>query len=707
MAKTYESNYIMMNYVKYIIILFIAGIAELEAQQAGVTADSALLKQVELQEIVIKASKDNVTFKTIPASVSVISSTGIADNEIQSLSDISSAAPNFFMPEYGSKLTSPVYIRGIGSRINSPSVGLYVDYVPYFEKAAFDFDFFDIKRIEILRGPQGTLFGRNTMGGIVNIVTKSPMDYQGSHINLSAGNFGSYALNGGHYGRINDRFGYSAALNYIHNNGFYTNNYSGEKVDRLDSYGFRNRMIYEISGKLTIENIAGFELSRQGGYPYAIFNDSLNKAEEINYNQYSSYNRSLFSDALIVRYSGRGYEITATGAYQYLDDIQTIDQDFTADSLYFITQDQNQHMLSQEIIARSTGSTNYKWLFGAYGFFQLFDNAVDVEAYAQNMQYLKKYDHKINGAALFHQSSLNNFPVKNLTLTAGIRIDLEKDQLKYYYDRTLRGNYSVMADTLYPSLHSLEIIPRFAASYQINRTNIYLVAARGYKTGGFNSTFERPEDLTFNPEFSWNYETGIKTSLFNNRLFADMALFYIDWKNQQIYQTVPSGRGSMLKNAGHSVSRGGELSLKTSPLKGFDFMLSYGFTNARFITYSLNDIINYNNNLLPYVPVHTLALQAGKSISFNDSRILDAIKINLLYRGAGKIFWDEENTHSQQYYSITDAKISFIRKLIQVDIWTKNMFGSKYESFYFEALGNKYVQIGKPARIGINLSLKF
>jgi outer membrane receptor protein involved in Fe transport len=194
--------------------------------------------QVELREIVIKASKDNVTYKKIPASVSVISSGNITENQIRNLSEISSAAPNFFMPDYGSKLTSPVYIRGIGSRINTPSVGLYVDYVPYFEKAAFNFDFFDIQRIEILRGPQGTLFGRNTMGGIINIVTTSRMDYNGSHINLSAGNYGTYSINGGHYGRINDRVGYSIALNHLHNDGFYTNAYTGGKVDKLNSYGF-------------------------------------------------------------------------------------------------------------------------------------------------------------------------------------------------------------------------------------------------------------------------------------------------------------------------------------------------------------------------------------------------------------------------------------------------------------------------------------
>jgi iron complex outermembrane recepter protein len=251
----------------------------------------------ELQEIVIKASKDNVTHKTIPASVSVIPSELIKESEIRSLNDLSGTAPNFYMPDYGSKLTSPVYIRGIGSRINSPSVGLYVDYVPYFEKAAFDFDFFDIRRIEVLRGPQGTLFGRNTMGGIVNIVTTSPVDYQGSHINLSAAGYGSYSVNGGHYGKAGDKMAYSIAVNGLHNDGFYTNIFTGNKVDKLNSYGFRTRLIYELSDRFTVENIAGFESSSQGGYPYALFNDSLKAAEEINYNHYSSYDRNLFSDA--------------------------------------------------------------------------------------------------------------------------------------------------------------------------------------------------------------------------------------------------------------------------------------------------------------------------------------------------------------------------------------------------------------------------
>lgn len=677
------------------------------SQESSEMPDTSRWMSKELQEIVIKASKDNVTHKTIPASVSVIPSEMIAESEIKSLNDLSGTAPNFYMPDYGSKLTSPVYIRGIGSRINSPSVGLYVDYVPYFEKAAFDFDFFDIRRIEVLRGPQGTLFGRNTMGGIVNIVTTSPMDYQGSHLNISAGNYGSYSVNAGHYGKAGKKLGYSLAINGLHNDGFYKNIFTGDEVDRLNSYGLRNRLIYEISSKLTIENIAGFESSRQGGYPYSIYNDSLDVAEKINYNQYSSYDRNLFSDALLIRYAGRNFEIMSTTSYQYLDDSQKIDQDFTPDSLFFVIQDSKQHMLSQEIVARASGNARYKWLFGGYAFRQMFDNAVDVDAYAQQMDYLKKYDHRIQGAALFHQSSISDFPFRNMTLTAGVRVDTELDELDYFYDRTLRGNYALLADTVYPELNSFEVLPRFAVNYKLSNSNLYVVVARGYKTGGFNSTFERPEDLRFDPEYSWNYETGIKTSLLNNNVYADLSVFYIDWKNQQIYQTVPSGRGSMLKNAGHSVSKGAEVSLKSAPVKGFDIMVSYGYTDARFVEYTMNDKVSYNGNYLPYVPRHTFSAQAGKTINIPNSGFAEKIRISALYRGAGKIYWEEENLNSQPYYGLLDAKISVVRDWLQFDIWAKNLLNTGYSAFFFEALGNKYVQTGKPAQFGVNLSLKF
>jgi len=207
-------------FISVIIFLLFTGFSNLYAQQNKIRTQSSEMISDTLGDVIIQASKDNSTLREIPAAVSIISAKTIFDNGISSISDVTAIVPNFYMPDYGSKLTSPLYIRGIGSRINAPSIGLYVDHVPYFEKAAFDFDFFDIERIEVLRGPQGTQYGRNTMGGIVNVVTKSPLDYQGTNFNLMHGTYGTYSFNAGHYGKINDALGYSFAVNYLHNDGF-------------------------------------------------------------------------------------------------------------------------------------------------------------------------------------------------------------------------------------------------------------------------------------------------------------------------------------------------------------------------------------------------------------------------------------------------------------------------------------------------------
>ncbi len=136
------------------------------------------MKHYKLDEITIKSPKYNRNIFEIPAAATMLPERFIENNKVENLTDISGMVPNFFMPDYGSKLTSPVYIRGVGNRINTPSVGLYVDDVPYFEKSAFNFDFYDIERVEVLRGPQGTLYGRNAMGGLINIITKNPGNEQ-------------------------------------------------------------------------------------------------------------------------------------------------------------------------------------------------------------------------------------------------------------------------------------------------------------------------------------------------------------------------------------------------------------------------------------------------------------------------------------------------------------------------------------------------
>jgi outer membrane receptor protein involved in Fe transport len=694
-----------MTNIKHTISALCAALCFVNLQAAEIKTEK--LDTVNLNEIVVLAARQQTQLKKLSGSVSVLSTNQIETLGIQSLTDATSTIANFFMPDYGSKLTSPVYIRGIGSRINSPSVGLYVDHVPYFEKAAFNFDFFDINRLEVLRGPQGTEYGRNNMGGIINIRTKSPLSYQGTDVNIQTGSYGTLLLNAGHYAKVSEKFAWSLALNYRHNDGFYKNEFLNENVDVLDSYGFRNRLIWLVNERFSIENIISYENSKQGGYPYAQYFSAKDSVAQINYNERSGYNRVLISDALLLKYDAKNFDFRATTSYQYLNDKQFIDQDFSADSLYFVVQNQNQNMFSQELIFQSKPEKRYQWILGAYGFSQQFYNDLNLDIYSQKLSTSRKYDHTISGAAIFHQSTINDFPVKNISISAGIRLDTEIDQMGYIFERTLNGNTGRMTDTIYQPLKSIQVLPKLSANYKLGNTNMYALVSKGYKTGGFNIVSERAEDLTFDPEYSWNYEIGLKSGLFNNKLYAEASVFYIDWKNQQIYKSTPSGTGSMLKNAGQSESKGFEMGLNTAPIYGFELMSSYGYTYATFLENKLNETVDYSGNYIPYVPRHTVAAQLRKTFNIEQSNLLNKIIFSALYKGTGEIYWNEANTAKQDFYNTVDARISFIRKHVQFDIWGTNLGSARYNAFYFEALGKQFVQTAKPMQAGVKLSVNF
>ena len=660
---------------------------------------------VALQEIIVEASREQYSLKKLPASAAIVNAQRIENNGIKTLADVSAVVANLFMPDYGSKLTSPIYIRGIGSRINAPSVGLYVDNVPYFEKSAFNFEFFDINRIEVLRGPQGTSHGRNTMGGIINVLSKSPLNYQGTDINIGAATYGNYQVGVSHYNKPSDKFAFSVAANYRHSDGFFYNEFLEKNVDVLDAYSFRNRLIVSPTKKFSIENIFSFEKSSEGGYPYASLNASTQLPNAIAYDAESGYTRNLLSDALVLKYDDEKFVFKAVSSYQYMRDKQMIDQDFSTVSQFFVTQNQKQHMFSQELSLQSKNTERYSWLFGTHFFVQQFYNDVIVDVLAAKMQTDKAYDQKLDGIAFYHQSTFDDVLIPNLSVSAGVRVGTESNTMAYVFYRQMNTNRSLMVDTVYNGISSFQVLPKFTMSYAFGASNAYASVTRGFKTGGYNITFERPEDLSFEPEYSWNYELGFKSALFNNHLFVEASAFYVDWSNQQIYQTVPSGTGSMLKNAGETVSKGLELNVSTGSIYGFTFAGAYGLTHATFVKNVLNANTHYNGNFVPYVPRHTLALQANKSINLQ-SKWLNSIVLSAIYKGNGDIYWNEKNTAKQDYYGTLDARVSFVRGNMSLDIWGSNLTRTSYNAFFFEALGKSFVQQGKPMQGGVKINLK-
>ena len=692
---------------QYIIIILLLLVMTPMRSQVVAVQDTSVTHDLQMNEVVIQAFKQQQDLKVAPVAASTLTGTAIRNKNAVNIKDLSSFIPNLFMPDYGSKLTSPVFIRGIGSKINSPSVGLYVDGIPYFEKSAFDFDFSEIARMEVLRGPQGTLYGRNTMGGIINIYTKSPLRYEGTTIGASLGSYMQQNYNVSHYRKLGDKFGLAISGNYNQTDGYFTNQYTGEKADDSQSGSARIRLEWQPKEQLSFGLTSTYDRLNQGGYPYAVCDPETLRPGEVNYNDYSFYKRSISTTGLSIKWDGKGYSIQNQMAFQYISDHQGIDQDFTPNSTYFAKQDMKQKMLSEEFNIKSTTNTRYKWLFGAFGFWQGVDNTVPMDYLAKGYTTLKQYDIPTYGAALYHQSTFDDLFVKGLSFTFGLRYDYEKASNDYIYHKITNGNQALV-DQFKSDLSFSQLTPKFTLEYIFPSSGlVYASVTKGYKTGGFNTSFEQEEDRTFEPETSWNYEIGAKHPFVDKRFSAEFALFWIDWRNQQIYQMLATQNGQLLRNAGKSVSKGFEFSLQGNPINGLMFQLNYGYTHATFKKYEdERKGINYNGNYLPLVPKHTLAVGVDYTI-FHPCSLIERLTFSANFTGTGPIYWKEDNRKKQDSYGLLNGKISATKGIVTLAFWAKNITNTQYNSYYFESGGNGLAQAGRPFTLGGNIQIQF
>lgn len=657
-----------------------------------------------LEEIVIQGFKQDKDYRLSPVSTSSINSKLIQKETLLSIKEITGLVPNLYMPDYGAKVSSPIYIRGIGSKINSPSVGLYIDGVPYFESSSFDFNFSNIESLDVLRGPQGTLYGRNTMGGIINVYTKSPIHNPGTTFKYTGGNHNLYDITATHSIKIKEDMGISFSGNYNYFGGFFTNEYLHEKADKSDGGQGRIRFDWNITPKWKLKLITSLDYFDQNGFPYGLYNTETDQTENVNYNRPTTYIRTISTSGVNVEYSRKGYKINSQTSFQYLTDNQRIDQDFTPKDLYAVHKKEIHRMFSEELNIKSDSKNNYQWLFGLFGFHQHIHRDLNVEMPTQGVISNKLYEIPTYGLALFHQSTLNNIIWDGLSLSAGIRFDYEHANNDYQMNN-MKGETNVGKDGFDEKLNFRQVTPKFTLQYTTsNLQNIYASVTRGYKAGGFNTSFDKKEERTFDPEYSWNYELGTKLNFCNNRFFADIALFYIDWKNQQVFQPIESGRGRKLKNAGKSASKGIEISLSARPVDELILQANYGYTKAYFKKYLFSEDIDFKDHRLPLVPDHTLSLHADYTF-YKPFKKLDEIQLGVTYLGTGKIYWADNNELSQSYYDVLNAQISFKRSDYMLSFWAKNITNKKYNT-YVSATASPTAQKGKPFTIGGTLTIR-
>lgn len=290
---------------------------------SGLYASDTDSLSVTLEEVSVSAVKQMSQLRDEAEALSLIGGKELERIDAVSIKGISDVVPNFFMPDYGSRITSSIYVRGIGARMDQPSVGLNVDNVPYLNKDAYDFDVADISMVEMLRGPQSTLYGRNTMAGVINVTTLSPMLYQGWRLMVQGASRNRYKASAGWYHKFKPTLGFSLTGSYSGGGGEFTNEYTGEKLDWEQNFAVRGKLHWRVSDRWNLQNTVSSGYLRQGGYPYESKETGM-----ISYNDPCFYHRFTLTDGLTARYSGDRFNVTSITSVQHINDNMTLDQDF-------------------------------------------------------------------------------------------------------------------------------------------------------------------------------------------------------------------------------------------------------------------------------------------------------------------------------------------------------------------------------------------
>ncbi len=673
----------------------VADESNFELSESGVISDT-------LSETLVVGERIN-RHNLTPASVSVVSAEDINNYEITTISELSTIMPNLFIPEYGSRQTRPVSIRGIMSKVKGTAVGYYIDGMPRFEISSFDTDMLDVKSIEVFRGPQGTLYGRNTLGGVINVHTYSPFEYQGTKVRVGYGKFNYVNVQASNYTKINDQFAFNVGGYYQHNDGYFKNVFLDKKADKLNTGGGRIGLYFKPAEKWLIRLTSNLDYLKQGGYPYAPYNPETKELSPISYNRECSYKRLISTTGLMVNYRLDDMSINSQTSFQYIDDDQLLDQDFTPKDVYEVTNGIKNKVLSQEFTLKSENDSPLQWVGGAFGSWQWYDQTQGTDYLTKGMKQVADYSVPNTNLALFGQVSYNIW--RGLSATAGLRYDYEHSSQNYKRVQTMHADGSQKLLTEFDaSMNSNQWIPKFALQYKFNERNmVFATIARGYKAGGFNSSFQEDNEKTFDPEYNWNYEVGVKFQNKARTLGADLTLFYIDWKNQHINRTVP-GLGNIIYNAGHSDSKGFELNIMARPFKGFFLQGGYGYTYARFLDYHKSEKVDYSGNMTPLVPRNTLSALAMYSIETKGW--LDMVSVSANFRGIGKMYWLEDNQVVQPFYALLGAKVALTKGITTLELWGKNLTNTKYLSYYFVS-SSKYAQDGVPTTFGATVTVKF
>lgn len=719
------------------IILVLLFLGQLTYAQNKTENDS--IRNNQLEEVIVTANKSEQKNLEVPVAVTSISAKSITNSRLVNFSDLAGRVPNYLYQELGVGFQAIQSIRGIQVFSENPAISTYVDDVNSLDILAGGFALTDIERIEVLRGPQSTLFGRNAMGGVVNIFTKKPTNKTTGFAELENGNFGVQRYSAGFKTPlIKDKLYFGINGLFQKKVGFMKNNIEGTSStdtslngktvgDEESTYGNAFlKLLVSSKFNITANVKKQRDFSNASGYFVSQKNETiaLETPTVINLARIAKHSRDITNYSITGKYESKNFNLTSITSFQEIS-LSFQDVDFPGFYHSFFNNAIGeklppQEVLSQELRINSTNkNSKLQYVAGLFGFKQVgyepstnlaFENAPNDFAIFRNVSNNKGY-------AAFGEVSYKI--LEKLKITGGARYDIEEREASFnsFGDATfIDGVFTIINPDQTKSVKFNAFSPKGAIMYNFNNnSNAYATYTRGFRAGGINAqTVPNGVRQDFDPEYSDNFEVGYKTALWNNRVNFNLAGFLINWKDLQFTNLVAPFTYAR-ENVGNAYSKGIEIEANIIPAKGLQLDFSYAINDAEYEDFTIKRVdfgtgtetlTTIGGNKLSNAPKTTFFTSAEYSIQTSE-------KVNLLFRAEfrniGGYYTDIQNSLYQPTYQVVNTRFGISYDNYGLFLWTRNLTNERYLAFGSPdtSFGGRSSLSAMPAQIGVTLSARF
>ena len=681
------------------------------------------LGPIQVPTVIVTAQKEPADAQRLPVSLTTVSKDTLTSAGITLVIDAAIYAPNTYFSELTARKISNPRFRGIGSSPANPGITTYFDGVPQLNTNSSSIELMDVDQIEFVRGPQSALFGRNSLGGLVNITSSRPSitNWTGT-LSVPLGNSAAREVRGSFSGPlVAGRLGVGGALAYAGREGFTRNDITGHDLDSRSAVSGKGQLLWTPTALWEARLIVTGERARDGDYALndlaALRRNPLHAARDFE----GHTDRDVTAVTVLTRREGRQLAFsTATGIVRWQTQDAT-DLDYTPLPLATRDNDEKDLQFTQEVRLASAASApvewadglTLKWQTGAFFFTQNYEqDAVNHFAPRLLSEFLA-----FPISQHSPQSQLDDFGIgvygqgtgtfrERLDVSVGARVDHENKEavLNTFFSPMIAPGARVTADEGFSN-----VSPQVAVAFRVQpEKTVYASTGRGFKAGGFNPASPAGREA-YGAEHAWHFEGGMKTSWASGRMTTNLAVFSIDWDDLQLNLPNPAVPGQFyIANIGGARSSGVELEVNARPHSGIDLFGALGYTHGRFKAGSSSGGANVSGNKLPSTPDYTATLGARFSRVLSPAATLRARAEVVFYGGFP---YDDANTAAQDAYSLANFTGGVHGKFLFAEAWVRNAFDTRYVPIAFAygslAPSGFVGESGRPRTFGVTGGLTF